>query len=49
MTSVRFSRMRPMRGELSHSGLPNSEARVTKPRYIRSRSARSSAYCMTGT
>ena len=40
--------MRAMCAVLSHSGLPNSEARVTLSRYIVSRRARSSAYCITG-
>ncbi len=40
--------MRAMSGVLSHSGRPNSEARVTLSRYIVSRSLRSSAYCITG-
>ena len=37
-----------MIGVLSHSGRPNSEARVTLSRYMVSRSARSSAYCING-
>src|SRR6266480_3232563 len=40
--------MRAMSGVLSHSGRPNSAARVTLSRYIVSRSLRSSAYCITG-